>query len=228
MKRFLAGLLVLLLLAANAEAATYTYGFGADENPLSDSGAWEGGYTGFGNMQVASGALWAAAAESDERMTVSTIAPTNNQYAQVKIGTWDTAVYIMGWTLLLRYASPPTATGVEVTVVYINGDNTYLVVTERSDGTPNELYSAPTTAAAGDIWKAVLVGTELTVYRDSGAGFVQIHQMTVGGPNGGRIGLGLYDTDATPNALGLDDFEGGDYGVTPPVVTVRHRPILIQ
>ena len=231
MKRFLVGLLVLLLLAANAQAATYSYGFGTDENPLSDSGAWEGGYTGFGNLLATGGVAQVAAIETDERMTVGSIAPTNDQYAKIKVITWNTPSIagVNGFVLLLRWTVPATATGIQVAVTNDSSNLNSLRVFEIVNGSETPVGDPVSiTVSLNDVFTAVIVGSLLTVYQNSGAGDVQIAQETVGGPSGGRIGLGAYVSSAATGDIELDDFEGGDYSAPPAAVTVRHRAIMIQ
>ena len=218
MKRFLAVLLIFFF-AANAEAATYTYGFGADEDPLSDSGAWQGGYTGFGNLLASGGIATVAADLTDERMTVGSIAPTNDQYAQVTLVSLTNPV--SAGMILLRWTDPPnTTSGIEVVISNVYTDY-YVSIYEFIAGVETPIGDAATiTFTPNDVFMAVVSGSTLTVYQNK----AQVRQETISS-TAGRIGLGGY-TDA--GTLQMDDFEGGDYGVTPPVVTVRHRPIIIQ
>ena len=222
MKRSIAALLWLLLLVGSADAASYSYGFTTTENPLSESGHWSGGYTSFGDMLTTGGRARVAGSNADERMTVNSISPTNNQYAQFTIPTWAANIDFFAAVLLLRWAAPPTATGLEVAIVhYTDIDRVYIF--EMAAGVETQIGDATDiTVTPGDSFTAIITGNTLIVYQNSTA----LVEAVVGGPAGGRIGLGGYTVDLVDD-FELDDFIGGDYPITPAAAT-KHRPIVMQ
>ena len=223
-------LLIALLFGSVAQAATYgPYNFATTEDPLSDGGKWDGGYTNFGNMQGANGRGRVAALNSDERMTVNSISPGNDQYVQVKVANWNSgaATDLFGFIMLLRWAAPATATGIEAVILHDNSSNTdFIVVYEIVDGTETlvEGGSLSISVSANDVFKAVVSGTTLTISQNDNPELqVQVTSTS------GRIGLGGYiGPNGAIDDFELDDYEGGDYGLPPVGGTIRHRVVTIE
>ena len=201
------------LLPGLASAATYNDSFPqADENPLSSSGTWVGGYTGFtaAQLKVVGHRVQSTVLGDDARMTVSGFSFGADQYVQVTLSTFNSADGI-AFFLLLRWSAPTSPSGYEIAGIRSSGSDTLYIF--ELDGGENVLDSVGLTISPGDVFKATAVGSTITVYQNN----VQILQTTDATYATGRVGLGAFISGTTGAGLAdleMDNFMGGDLGGT--------------
>ena len=180
----------------------------ANENPLSSSGVWTGGYTSYSTLQVVSNRV-RCSSTSDHRITVSSFTPSSDQFAQFKIVTWNAAAASnIVAHLLLRYTAPATATGYEVIMLRLVGGAESIHMFKTTAGSATELGAGTAvTIAANDIFMFTVSGLDLKFYQNS----ILRYSASDSTFSSGRIGMGAnVDPGGALGDLEIDDFIGGD------------------
>jgi hypothetical protein len=130
---------------------------------------------------------------------------TNDQFAECKIAALGNSGSIVG--VVLRAAAPPTMTMYWIGAgIYSNV--TYTFIKKRVSGTETQLIGPTQAWAVGDILRAEIVGTTITVKRNG----AQVNTTTDAAIAGGRVGIYVYND--TAGLAQLDDFNAGDLVVS--------------
>lgn len=180
----------------------------ADENPLSSGGVWSGGYTALGDLQVISNRARVATLNADEAMTYNVSSPTNDQFVQFTIATWNTgSSAILSVKGFLRWNAPGSPTGYEIAVNRIAGADS-IHVYEMTAGTETELgVGQAITVAAGDVFTGIIRGSQIFVFQNTTLRYTT-SDATI---TSGRIGLGGFvGTGGADSDFEISNFTGGD------------------
>ena len=209
MRRFLAALLLPLLFAAQLSAATrFSTSFtGADEDPLSEGGVWDVGYTGFANVKRAGNEARTSTDNTAGQTTYNAVTLANDQWVLLTLGSWVGGTGLKLGVGILRAQSP--AAGVDsyqcvARLTNAGGDTSRIAKTVAGVGT-NLVTEAATTWASGDTNYCEAINTAIALKRNGAA----LLNTTDNGLTSGRAGLtvrGVVSTDA-----GITDLSAGDF-----------------
>src|SRR5689334_5205062 len=92
----------------------------SNESPLSSGGVWSDSYAGHDPLQVVGNRVRNSVLGNDSRMTVNSVSPPANQYAQIKLATFN-PIDGLAAILLLRWSAPTTPQGYEIAVIRSGG-----------------------------------------------------------------------------------------------------------
>lgn len=187
-------------------ASSINDGFNRADNADLGS-AWDGNYSGFTNAQIVSNAVRVVATGDPETAeSYNTTTPGDDQWAEVQLKTFNTgtAGEIFGG-VVLRAATPTTRTMYWI-AAYTNAIEQFTVIRKRVAGTETEVSFTAQIWAQGDMLRAQISGTSITVYRNG----VLVETQTDGDIASGRAGIYLYVSgDGAGTDLELDNFAAG-------------------
>lgn len=175
-----------------------------------DLGAnWDGNYSGFTNAQIVGNCLRVVATGDPETAeSWNALTPTANQWAQVRLKTFNTGTggEIFGG-VVLRAATPTTRTMYWI-AAYTNNIEQFTVIRKRVAGVEDEITFTPQVWAQGDIFRAEMSGTGFVVKRN---GLVTQTGLSDASIASGRVGIYMYvSSGAAATDLELDDFRAGN------------------
>lgn len=174
-----------------------------------DIGAnWDSGYTGFANAQIVGNCLRVVSVGDPETAeSYNAITPAANQWAQVRLKTFNTgtAGAIFGG-VLLRAAAPATLTFYWIAAV-ADPDGTYTVIRRRVAGVETEVSFTEQIWAQGDYLRVQMLSTGIVVRRNG----LQVDSQTDIVIGSGRVGIYMFVDAASSGAdIELDDFRAGN------------------
>jgi hypothetical protein len=205
---------------------TYTTNFPLTENPISEGGNWINGRTlglDWTNMRTTPGFAFATQSGTnpalyDDSVALLTGSWGADQSAQgtIQIGTTATGPCYQESELFLRGSmSPHSIRGYELTVGSRNDDNSYVLIVRWNGGFGNftilkKLTGATYGVKTGDVWKATVVGSTITVYING----VQKTQVTDSTFASGNPGMGMYLESPSTCGSGAGNFGLSSYTAT--------------
>jgi hypothetical protein len=208
---FLSIALVLYVASALGADETYTTEFANSESPISDSGRWRSGNRDgidWTDVKTSGGVAFGSQIEGaggyyDDSIACLTGFPPD-QSAQSTIFLSGEFPDSRETELLLRWTiSPNSATGYEINWPW-NGTAMQIVRWNGpvGDFTPIGYVSAGKRPATGDIWKATMVGDEITVYLNGERlGSIRDSTFTNGSP-----GIGFFTSRDADSNYGFSSF----------------------
>ena len=184
--------------------ATYSTTFsGGDENPLSEGGKWDGGYSGQTNFQVITGAIRPLVAGSDGIMSLNSISPGAAQYAISTIKTLNFGLNRVGAGC--RVAAPPDYTAYLGQATSVDSKEAMIIKDVAPSSYTEIAIVAGTTWAAGDTVKLTTNSDSIELFKNAGS-LATVTDSTI---TSGRIAVQNYSNTVVSDSE-IDAFEGGD------------------
>lgn len=201
MMRKLILLLILLI-------PTLSYGVTVSDEFSGDLSAWTNSYTDFTSFELFSGGVRSSSTITNAVQTYN-VSISQDQYAQVRIASWNVGGGLFDAAVLLRASASPTGTFYYVAAVH-STDSTRIYRCEASSCT-EEVTDATQTWGIDDVLRAEITTDTIDVYRNGvlipGASYTDGTPLT-----GNLIGIASYSVEIN-NAV-LDDFIGGSISAT--------------
>ena len=197
-----------------AQSQSYTTDFPLTEAVISESGKWiSGGTTGvdWNNVQTTTNFAFGTPPTGQytdpTAVLTGTWAADQTAQATVRIKTVNASCCHEVELRLRTTIAPHSITGYEINCSVATG-NLYMQVV-RWNGPLNSftyVATSPTGCADGDVLKATIVGSTITVYKNG----VQIVQGTDSNYASGAPGIGFYETDNNVGYYGFSSFTASD------------------
>jgi hypothetical protein len=207
--RWLRNLALTLALLPCVAFAQVTESFTGDQDPLSSSANWDqAGATTDSGASLASedNTYIDGSGNADDKSAYYVGTFANNQYAQIEFVGASAGAFRLG--VILRGGSGNPA----LLVRYMHDSAQFAAYYWDSGGTRNQIgsnYTPSATFSVGDIMRAEISGTTLTLKIDYGAGFVT--ETTFNASSGPASGNpGVYIVASSDNDFRGDNWEGGD------------------
>ena len=176
---------------------------GGDQNPLSEGGIWDGGYSGQDSFQVISGGIRPLTAGVDGIMSLNSISPGAAQYAVSTIKTLTGTNNRVGTACRMAVPSDYTAYLGQATTIF---NKEAMIIKDIAPTSYTEIaVIASVTWAAGNTVMLTASADLITVYKNGGS----LGGVTDSGISSGRVGVQVY-TNVTEAETEIDAFEGGD------------------
>jgi len=216
-------LTLLVPLWANADTTIATEDFASANNPLSNSADWTQAGAGIAGAGLAAGGVFEAGttAGSGGGSYWATDSFNADQYGVSVInGSPDGGT---NWGIILRAAdSDPDEL---LLALFLGGSDEVECYYINASGTPIQVGSTTAmtdTPALTDSLRAEIVGVNLKILFDFGAGMVEqlSCDMTASGITAGAVGLMIQDPTGTGN---FDDWEGGNMDAAASGTAVQRR-----
>ena len=149
---------------AQSPVTLATVTFDSDESPLSNGGTFDGGYTGFGNLDVVSGGVRPSVLGTRGLMSYNDEGSLDNQSCEWTVTTFAGSILTeQGCALMM--ANAPTATFYLAKAI-LNGAQHYQIV-EYTNGTPVELSGGSGVAwVNGDRGRLEVQDGQFRLYRN--------------------------------------------------------------
>jgi len=211
--------LMLLFCVYQATAQSYSTNFTLTENPISEGGKWINGKLdgiAWNNVQTNGSGAFAAAAQSNGKYDdcIAHINPTfmafnANQYAQGTV--YRAAGYMDGHEIELHLRFSTTANNARGYEIYWSTNTgLYIVRWNGPRDSFEPLVTTSVTAVDGDVLRAEIIGTRITVYRN-GTQVLATNDATY---STGQPGIGFcpYPGNTHLTSYGWKNYQAGSLG----------------
>lgn len=194
--------------------ATFSSSFdGADEDPLSEGGVWDGGYAASQSFKRVSNLVRVSDQTSGTNavMTYNGATFNEDQYAQIEVDALSDggAGGFVQAVALCRAGAPAGNTYYRFQArSFAGAGNQATMIAKTVSGTTTVIANTSTTwTAGGDILMGIANSTNVSLLKN---GAYEIHTYDTGISGSGRIGIFATEGPEVGTVCDIDNFTGGD------------------